>query len=135
MMASLRFEDIAQRAAISPTTLRYYIRLGLLPVAERTPAGHKVYPPAALNRLAAISRAKRLGFTLQEIKQLFGDEGWSECMGASKLETLNAQIEQLTGQRDALAKLNEPCGGQGRCALVSHIKEGETWDNEDKPNG
>ncbi len=127
-MSSLRFEDIAQRAQISATTLRYYIRLGLLPKAERTPAGHKVYPPSALNRLASINRAKRLGFTLQEIKDLFSDQGWTECPADSKLATLNAQIAQLTEQRDALQQLGNACQGSERCALVEHIKEGQVWD-------
>ena len=129
MMAPyLRFEEIAERAKINSTTLRYYIRLGLLPAAKRNPAGHKEYPLSVMSRLAAISRAKGLGLTLAEIGQLYPNQGWPRCIADSKLEALNDQIAQLTQQRDALARLRDSCEGTETCALVSHIKDGETWD-------
>jgi len=126
MSPYLRFEQISERAKINSTTLRYYMRLGLLPDAERNAKGHKEYPVSVLNRLAGISRAKRLGFTLQEIKSLFSDQGWPDDMAESKLELLNGQINTLTEQRDALAKLTTPVQTDAH-ALISHIKEGEAW--------
>ena len=54
----------------SPSAIRYYERIGLLPAAKRL-SGQRRYDPTVLQRLAIIQRARQLGFTLAEIRQLF----------------------------------------------------------------
>lgn len=74
-----RIAEAAQRTGFSPPTLRYYEDIGLLPPAEPTPAGYRVYYDRALERLTFIARAKQLGCTLEEIANLA--EAWNsnEC--------------------------------------------------------
>jgi len=127
MTPYLKFEQVADKADLSATTLRYYIRLGLLPKARRTPAGRKEYPVSVLSRIAGIRRAKNMGFTLQEIKELFSEKGWEQCLAEQKIEALDEQIAHLVEQRDALEALGDDCPNGQRCALVAHIMGGETW--------
>ena len=65
-----RIKDVAERSGFAPGTLRYYERLGLLPPPRRTDAGYRVYDDAVLDRLAFIARAKELGCSLDEIRDL-----------------------------------------------------------------
>ncbi|MER5265187.1 MerR family transcriptional regulator [Actinosynnema sp. NPDC002837] len=69
-MTALRSGQLAEAAGVNHQTLRYYERRGLLSEPERTPGGHRLYPPEALTVLRVIKAAQRLGFTLDEISDL-----------------------------------------------------------------
>jgi DNA-binding transcriptional MerR regulator len=62
--------ELATRAGITPDTLRYYERLGLLPPPPRTRAGYRLHDPAMAQRLAFIGKAKALGLTLEEAREV-----------------------------------------------------------------
>lgn len=68
-MSSYRISQLAERAGVPATTLRYYELQGLLP-ARRTAAGHRHYDDSALPRLEFIAAAKHLGLTLADIRTL-----------------------------------------------------------------
>jgi DNA-binding transcriptional MerR regulator len=61
--------QIARRAGISQSTIRYYERLGLLPAPIRS-SGQRRYDDTVLQRLAVIRFAKYVGFSLTEVTQL-----------------------------------------------------------------
>lgn len=63
---SLTIADIARRSGVAASALRFYEQRGLL-VSERTGAGHRRYPRAALRRIAFIVFAQRIGLSLEEI--------------------------------------------------------------------
>ena len=65
-----KIKDVAERSGFSAATLRYYEEIGLLPETTRTDAGYRLYDDRALERLAFIARAKRLGCSLDEIVDL-----------------------------------------------------------------
>jgi len=69
---AVRIGELAKRAGVAPSALRFYEAAGLIPAAERTPAGYRLYAPELLGRLAFIQRAQRLGLSLAEIKDLLG---------------------------------------------------------------
>jgi MerR family transcriptional regulator, copper efflux regulator len=100
-----RIAEVAQRTGFSAPTLRYYEDIGVLPPAERTPAGYRLYDDRAIERLDFIARAKRLGCTLDEITDLA--EAWdsNECapvkhrlraIVAAKLAATEARVTELT---------------------------------------
>lgn len=60
---------LAKRARVAPSVLRYYEKEGLLVPSGRTPAGYRVYGSEAEKTLLFINRAKRLGFSLDDIRQ------------------------------------------------------------------
>ena len=61
---------VARAAGIAIDTIRYYEREGLLPVPARRLSGYRDYTPDAVARLRFIRRAKELGFSLPEIREL-----------------------------------------------------------------
>lgn len=64
-----RISQLADRAGVPATTLRFYEQQGLLPV-QRSPAGYRLYDEDAVERLAFIAAGKHLGLPLQEIRDL-----------------------------------------------------------------
>jgi DNA-binding transcriptional MerR regulator len=70
-MRQLAIGEVAQRAGMSASRIRYYEARGLLPEADRE-AGKRRYTEAVFRRLAIIDAAQRVGFTLEEIRDLLG---------------------------------------------------------------
>ena len=100
-----RIAEVAQRTGFTTPTLRYYEEIGLLPPAERTPAGYRLYDDRAIERLTFIARAKQLGCTLEEITELTQAWDMNECapikhrlrdLVAAKLVETEARIAELT---------------------------------------
>jgi DNA-binding transcriptional MerR regulator len=60
---------LARRARVAPSVLRFYEKEGLLKPGRRTAAGYRLYGPGAERALVFINRAKRLGFSLDDIRQ------------------------------------------------------------------
>ncbi|MDP8927016.1 MAG: ABC transporter substrate-binding protein [Actinomycetota bacterium] len=95
----LTIGEVAERAEVPPSTLRFYEAEGLIPAPPRV-SGRRRYDPAVLRRLAVIDTAKRAGFTLPEIRELLaGFDGlvpssdrWGE-LAAPKLPEIRAVIE------------------------------------------
>jgi DNA-binding transcriptional MerR regulator len=77
--ARLRIADVARLSGFSPTTLRYYEEIGLLPAIPRTDGGYRAYDDRTLERLAFIARAKQLGCSLDEIADLTIAWDGGEC--------------------------------------------------------
>src|SRR3954449_4548964 len=69
-MTMMKIGEIAKRSGIGIETIRYYEREGLLLEPERRPSGYRQYDESSVERLEYISRAKELGFTLAEIREL-----------------------------------------------------------------
>jgi DNA-binding transcriptional MerR regulator len=66
----MKIGEVAKRSGVSIETIRFYEREGLLRPAERRPSGYRQYDESALKRLGYVCRAKELGFTLAEIREL-----------------------------------------------------------------
>ena len=69
-MAVLNIGKVAKACDVSVQAIRYYEREGLLEAPSRTASGYRQYSSAAVKRLRFIRRAKELGFTLDEIRNL-----------------------------------------------------------------
>lgn len=61
---------LAKAAEIGVETIRFYEREGLLDEPPRTASGYRLYPSGVVQQLGFIRRAKVLGFTLAEIREL-----------------------------------------------------------------
>lgn len=70
-MKTYRISQLAERARVPATTLRYYETQGLVPAA-RTPGGYRLYTDADADRVRFISAAKHLGLPLDQIRDLLG---------------------------------------------------------------
>jgi len=69
-MEGLTRGQLAQRAQINLETVRYYEQEGLLAPPSRTASGYRKFAEVAVDRLAFVKRAKALGFSLGEIREL-----------------------------------------------------------------
>ncbi len=66
----MRIGDLAKHVGVTPDTIRYYEREGLLPPAERTPSGYRDYGPEAVNDLQFIRKAQALGLKLSDVREV-----------------------------------------------------------------
>ena len=71
-MMELGIGEVARRAGLRTSAIRYYESIALLPPPQRI-GGQRRYDPAVVERLAFIQTAQRLGFSLDEIRTLFAD--------------------------------------------------------------
>jgi MerR family transcriptional regulator, redox-sensitive transcriptional activator SoxR len=124
--ATLSIGEVAARAGVNASAIRFYERRGLLPPPERV-GGRRRYTAAAIRRLEIIDAAKRGGFSLVEIGILLasGDAGAPanerlRALAAAKLPQADALIEQVRARRDWLAAASA-CGCEtlDACALFA----------------
>jgi MerR family mercuric resistance operon transcriptional regulator len=125
---ALRSGQVAQAAGVNFQTLRYYERRGLLTPFDRTPGGHRLYPPEAVTLLRVIKAAQRLGFTLEEVADLLEagrhrhgqpvDAGLARHARA-KLAEVEAKLADLHIIRGTLqAALDAGCDNLLACAAI-----------------
>ncbi len=69
-MEDLTIGEVARRARVRPSALRYYESVGLLPIPRRV-NGQRRYDPGVVQRLALMQLAQQAGFTIAEIQTLF----------------------------------------------------------------
>jgi MerR family copper efflux transcriptional regulator len=130
---SLTIGRIAQSAGVAIDTIRFYEREGLLPEPRRRPSGYREYDQATVSRLRFIRRAKDLGFTLDEIRELLalsadrhgGVEGVRE-RAAARLLAIDERIAELQRVRSGLSELVEACPGHGApedCPIMKALAE------------
>jgi DNA-binding transcriptional MerR regulator len=103
----LRVAELAEAVGLSPDTIRYYERAGLLPPPARTPAGYRAYEESAIDRLRFIQGAQRLGLKLRDISDLLAvrDTGACPCEPAETL--LRRRLAELDTEMARLAALRE----------------------------
>ena len=119
-IASLTIGQLARRADVGVETVRFYEREGLLKEPARRPSGYRQYDEIVVDRLRFIRRAKQLGFTLKEIKELLSlrlDPATTcadvKSRAEAKLDDIAAKIRTLQRMKRALVKLTKACGGHG----------------------
>lgn len=96
--------EFGERAKITIRTLRYYEELGLLVPVQKNSSGHRLYGLAELAKLQQIQSLKFLGYSLQEIKSLIGDD--ADAITQLK-NSLPLQRKLLTEKRDDLNRAIE----------------------------
>jgi MerR family redox-sensitive transcriptional activator SoxR len=119
--ARLPIGEVARRAGMSSSRVRYYERRGLLDPPERT-AGRRRYHPRVLRRLAIIDAAQHVGFSLEEIKDLLGsrDGPAHERLRRLALHKL-PEIDELIIRATAVQQLLRFCG-DCRCRSIDECK-------------
>ena len=112
--------EVARRAGVRSSTLRYYEQIGILPRPHRA-SGQRRYDETVLRRLAVIERARQTGFTLDEIKQLFfgfrdevaASDRWRR-LADKKLVELDELRQRVAAMQHVLRRMQKNC----RCATL-----------------
>ena len=135
-MKALTIGQVARHAGVGIETVRFYERQGLLEEPARKQSGYRQYGEDVVARLRFIRRAKELGFSLKEIKELLAlrvdpTTTCAEVRGkaAAKIADVEQKIEALQRIRKALVKLTAVCRGRGptsECPILDALdKEDE----------
>ena len=113
----LQIGDLARATNTKVETIRYYEQIGLLPAPARTSGNFRAYSAKHLGRLSFIRRARDLGFTLDQVRELLSlsDQKRRSCeavdvIARQHLADVDRKIEDLTALRDELSSLIEQCG-------------------------
>lgn len=99
---------------MNPRTIRYYESIGLLPEPQRAPNGYRLYHAADLERIDFIRRARLLGLSLEDIREVLAlrEAGEAPCpyvlrVVERKIDEIDRQIEGLRALREELRRLHE----------------------------
>ena len=131
MKDELTIGALAKAGNVNVETIRYYQRIGLLPVPERSYGTIRRYTGDSLKRVHFIKRAQRLGFSLDEIRLLLGLADDKHCtetreLAEKKLAIVADKMADLAAIQQTLQKLIASCGqaagGQG-CPIIDSLGE------------
>lgn len=127
----MKIGELAQQAGVGIDTVRYYERQGILPPPSRLASGYRTYGPGDAARLRFVRRAKALGFTLVEIRELLSLSGHQDDDMASvkaaavqKLAIVESKLVELSRMHDGLKALVVSCPGHGslsQCPILNML--------------
>ncbi|OOY06947.1 helix-turn-helix domain-containing protein [Thioclava sp. F36-7] len=131
--SEMKRSDLARLTGCNLETIRYYEKVGLLPDPPRSSAGHRRYGDAHVERLNFVMRARELGFTMEEIRELLSlvDRGSHTCaeierMGSHHLDVVRAKIRDLQAIEIVLDRTIARCTGEETpdCPLLEVLIKG-----------
>ncbi len=108
---AMTVSQLASRSGVSPDTVRYYEREGLLPPPERSPAGYRLYDETSSERVDFVRRAQGLGLRLREIRELLDISDNGSCPCGHTLDLLRARIDEIDAEVARLTELRSDLTG------------------------
>ena len=127
----LNIGRLAREVGVSTDTIRFYERRGLLAPPARSEANYRLYPRGDIRRLKFILRAKALGFTLNEIKELLNlhhnptaTKAEVKALTEEKIADIRQRITDLGRILATLENLADTCDGHGPaddCPILAAI--------------
>ena len=123
----VKIGQLGRATGTKTETIRYYEHEGLLPPPPRTSSGYRDYSPDDVARLRFIRRARQLGFSMAQVRQLLDltDEPSQSCeavdvIASAQLAEVEAKLIDLKGLRDELSRMVESCkqGTVAECRVV-----------------
>lgn len=125
-MANLKIGEVARLSGTSAGTIRFYERIGLLPLPPRTPSNYRKYTLDAVHRLQVIRRLRELGFSIPEVAEVINGFARQcptceerQCRAAQKLSEVDRRIQELQQIKNELNDLLTRCEvGRRQCSLA-----------------
>lgn len=120
---------LAERAGTKVETIRFYERCGLLPAPARTSGNYRAYEPAHLKRLSFIRRARDLGFSLDQVRELvaLADDRSRPCAGVDDIARAHrAEVERKIRDLQALKGELDRMLGHCGCSTIAECRIIET---------
>jgi MerR family mercuric resistance operon transcriptional regulator len=116
MGTPLSIGALAKRSGVNVETIRYYEKIGIMPVPDRTPVGYRVYGQEHLKRLHFIRRGRELGFGLNKLRGLLSlvDGDAYSCaqvhaVAIAHLDDIRRKIGDLKRLERVMASLAAQC--------------------------
>lgn len=126
----MKIGEIASATATNIETVRYYEKIGLLPPPARDAANYRSYGKDDLARLSFIRRARDLGFTLDQVRELLGlaDDRAQPCaavdaIAIAHLTEIDRKLADLQALRGELSRLLGDCrrGTVAECLIIDSL--------------
>jgi MerR family transcriptional regulator, copper efflux regulator len=127
----MNISDAGARSGLPPKTIRFYEEIGLITPA-RMPNGYRDFSDEDLHKLAFLRRARALGFSIDECRQLLGlytDRSRAsadvKALASAQLARIDQQLAELQEMRRTLASLISACAGDSRpdCPILSDLAQ------------
>ena len=123
--------ELAAASGVSAKMIRHYESIGLLPRPARRDSGYRDYGPADLHRLKFVRRAKDLGFSVEQMRELL--RLWADRSRASAevkslalahVTDLERRAQALAEVAGALRTLADACHGDDRpdCPIIHELE-------------
>lgn len=129
----LTIGQLAKATGTKVETIRYYERIGLLAAQSRTSGNYRSYEEAELNRLSFIRRARELGFSLDQVRELISlsEKRDQSCLQVDilarrHLDDVQRKIDDLEALRRELTSLLGQCkrGTISDCLIIEALRPG-----------
>ena len=127
----MQIGEVARATGVSAKMIRHYESIGLIPAADRRDSNYRDYSRHDVHRLGFIRRARDLGFSMDEIRdllRLWGDSARSsaevKALTLGHVAELEKRIGLLGEMRDTLTHLAEACDGDHRphCPIIKGLE-------------
>lgn len=127
--------ELAKRCNISTDTLRFYEKNQLLLPVGRSDSGYRLYNKESQQQVSFILKAKQIGLSLGEIKELLGikleatEHSCAEvkAITSTKLQEIDDKIAELVRICSALKKINDACCGHdhsaSHCSILAALEQ------------
>lgn len=126
----MQIGDASKATGVSAKMIRHYESIGLIPAADRRSSNYRDYGSEDVHRLGFIRRARDLGFSIEEIRELlklWGDRDRSsrdvKALTLLHIGELDKKIALLTEMRGTLSHLVSCCDGGDRpdCPIIESL--------------
>lgn len=121
----MKIGEIAAATGVHFETIRYYEREGLVPPPARTASNYRSYDEAHRKRLTFIRRARDLGFSLVQVRELLdlADDRDRPCAAVDELARKHrVQVREKIAELTALGRELDNMIGQGRHGSISECR-------------
>lgn len=126
----MKIGDLARETGVAAKTIRYYESIGLIPPAARQSNGYRAYQETDISALRFISRARALGFSLDEVRDLLAlwqDKGRASAdvkrLALDHIQAIEQRIAELESVKNTLVDLTRRCHGDDRpdCPILEDL--------------
>jgi Cu(I)-responsive transcriptional regulator len=127
----VKIGDVAAASGISERMIRHSEKIGIVPPAARRDSGYRDYDEREVRTLQFIRRARDLGFSIEEIRQLLGlwqDRGRAsadvKALALARADELRRKERELRDMRRSLEHLAASCHGDDRpdCPILGGLE-------------
>jgi MerR family gold-responsive transcriptional activator of gol and ges genes len=128
--AIMNIGELARKSEVNAKMIRRYEELGIIPKAGRSFSGYRIYSEKDVHNLRFVKRARELGFSMKEIKELLGlwrnkkrSSSDVKRLTSKHIHELEHKVAELQGMLATLKKLSSCCHGDERpdCPILEEL--------------